>query len=278
MAKHPKLDDVDLTASLSRATYDEEIERQQHRMMMLQQAYLSRRDRAAIVFEGWDAAGKGGTIRRLAWALDPRGFKVWPIAAPNEMERRLHYLQRFWTRLPAHGEIAVFDRSWYGRVLVERVEGFATKPEWKRAFGEINDFEEALVEDGMRIVKIFLHVSAETQRERFVQRISDPLKRWKLTYEDLRNWHKRDAYVDAIGDMLERTSTSHAPWHVIPANDKLFARVESLRVIADVLGRDIDVTPPMLDATLLAAAREHLGMTEEELSKLLPNGKGKNDH
>lgn len=277
MARHPKLDDVDLSASLSRASYVEEIERQQHRMMMLQQAYLSRRDRAAIVFEGWDAAGKGGTIRRLAWALDPRGFKVWPIAAPNEMERRLHYLQRFWARLPAQGEIAVFDRSWYGRVLVERVEGFATKPEWKRAFGEINDFEEALVEDGMRIVKIFLHVSAETQRERFVQRISDPLKRWKLTYEDLRNWHKRDAYIDAIEEMLDRTSTSRAPWHVIPANDKLHARVESLRVIADTLGRDIDVTPPLLDQALLTAAREHLGMTEDELAKLLPNGKARND-
>ncbi len=276
MAKPPSLADADLSASLSRTKYTEEIERQQHRMMMLQQAYLSRPDRAAIVFEGWDAAGKGGTIRRLAWALDPRGCKVWPIAAPNEMERRLHYLQRFWTRLPAQGEIAVFDRSWYGRVLVERVEGFATKQEWKRAFGEINDFEQALSEDGMRIVKIFLHVSAEVQRERFMQRISDPLKRWKLTYEDIRNWHKRDAYLDAIEEMLERTSTSHAPWHVIPANDKLHARVEALRVIADTLGRDVDVTPPPLDGTLLAAAQEHLGMNKDELAKAMPNGKARN--
>lgn len=277
MAKTPSLGDADLSASLSRAKYVDEIEHQQHRMMMLQQAYLPRKDRVAIVFEGWDAAGKGGTIRRLAWALDPRGFKVWPIAAPNELERRHHYLQRFWTRLPAHGEIAVFDRSWYGRVLVERVEGFASKPEWKRAYDEINDFEEALRQDDMRIVKIFLHVSADVQRERFMQRISDPLKRWKLTYEDIRNWRKRDAYMDAIDDMLERTSTKHAPWHVIAANDKLHARVESLRIIADTLERGIDVTPLPLDETLLTAAQEHLGMEAGELDRLRPEEKSKND-
>lgn len=271
--KPPTLSQVDLKASLSGKAYEEGLREQQQRLILLQQAYLRRRERAVIVFEGWDAAGKGGTIRRLAWALDPRGFKVWPIAAPNEQERRQHYLQRFWARMPSHGEFAVFDRSWYGRVLVERVEGFATDSEWKRAYEEINTFEHALVDDGARIVKIFLHVSPEEQRERFVQRISDPLKRWKLTYEDLRNWRKRDAYTQAIDDMLARTSTDHAPWNVIASNDKHHARVASLKAIADALGQGVDTTPRPFDAELLDAAQGELGLKGKELERLMAEGK-----
>lgn len=269
----PTLAQVDLKASLSGKAYEEGLREQQQRLILLQQAYLRRRERAVIVFEGWDAAGKGGTIRRLAWALDPRGFKVWPIAAPNEQERRQHYLQRFWARMPSHGEFAVFDRSWYGRVLVERVEGFATDSEWKRAYEEINAFEHALIEDGARIVKIFLHVSQEEQRDRFVQRISDPLKRWKLTYEDLRNWRKRDAYTEAIDEMLARTSTDHAPWNVISSNDKHYARVTSLKAIADALGQGIDTAPRPFDAELLDAAQGELGLKGKEIERLLAEGK-----
>lgn len=258
--KRTLLSTVDLEAQISRKDYEVRLAKLQHKLVLLQQAYLGRRERAIIIFEGWDAAGKGGTIRRLAWALDPRGFKVWPIAAPDERERRQHYLHRFWQRLPGHGEFAVFDRSWYGRVLVERVEGFASKPEWSRAYGEINEFEAMLIHDGARIVKLFLHVSPEVQRERFRRRFDDPLKRWKLTYEDLRNWNRRDAYTDAIQEMLDRTSTRQAPWHVVAANDKLHARVTCLETIAKTLGKGISVEPPVLDEKLVAQARRDLGL------------------
>ena len=261
--KRSILKNVDLEARVGRQKYETRLAALQHKLTLLQQAYLGRRERAIIIFEGWDAAGKGGTIRRLAWALDPRGFKVWPIAAPDERERRHHYLHRFWQRLPGHGEIAVFDRSWYGRVLVERVEGFASKQEWSRAYQEINDFEAMLLDDGARIVKLFLHVSPEVQRERFRRRFEDPLKRWKLTYEDLRNWSKRDAYTEAIEEMLARTSPRQAPWHVVPADDKLHARIRCLEIIAKALGKGISVEPRRLDDALAEEARQHLGLALE---------------
>lgn len=255
-----RLKNIDLSERLDSATYQKKLTQLQDKLMLIQQAYLGTRERAIIVFEGWDAAGKGGTIRCLSSVLDPRGFKVWPIAAPTPSEQAHHYLHRFWTRLPAHGEMAVFDRSWYGRVLVERIEGFAKPSEWRRAYDEINQFEALHRADGARIIKIFLHVSADVQRERFIRRIEDPLKRWKLTYEDIRNWRQRDAYEEAIEDMLDRTSTKDAPWHVVPANDKQFARVHSLKIIADLLGKGIDTTPKPVPPDLREAAREHLGI------------------
>ena len=261
MSKTRHLDAVDLSAKLDSESYQKKLGRLQDKLMLIQQAYLGTHERAMIVFEGWDAAGKGGTIRCLSSVLDPRGFKVWPIAAPTPAEQANHYLHRFWTRLPAYGEISVFDRSWYGRVLVERVEGFAKPSAWRRAYDEINEFEALHTADGARILKIFLHVSADVQRERFIRRIEDPLKRWKLTYEDIRNWRQRPAYEAAIEEMLERTSTKNAPWHVVSANDKQHARVESLKLIADCLGKGIDTKPKPVPEELYAAAREHLGIT-----------------
>ncbi len=260
MLKTPKLSDTDLSAQLDSAAYEKQLKQVQDKLLLIQQAYLGTRERAIIVFEGWDAAGKGGTIRCLSSVLDPRGFKVWPIAAPTPAEQAQHYLHRFWTRLPAHGEIAVFDRSWYGRVLVERVEGFAEQADWQRAYQEINEFEDLHLADGARIIKIFLHISPDVQRERFIRRIENPLKRWKLTYEDIRNWRQRDAYEDAITDMLARTSSKKAPWHVVGANDKQHARVESLKIIADCLGKGIDTAPKPVPEGLYEAARQHLGI------------------
>ena len=163
------------------ADYERRLISMQQTLQLIQQAYLGTPHRAIIVLEGWDTAGKGGVVRRLGWALDPRSFKVHAIAAPNEREKALHYLQRFWERLPQHGQIVVFDRSWYGRVLVERVEGYAAEAEWRRGFAEINDFERMLLADGARLVKIFLHITPDEQLRRFRNRLTDPLKRWKLS-------------------------------------------------------------------------------------------------
>ncbi|MBL9035981.1 MAG: polyphosphate kinase, partial [Rhodospirillaceae bacterium] len=234
-------------------------ETHQEKLVRIQQAYLFTGERAVVVFEGMDAAGKGGTIRRIAWAMDPRSLKVWPIGAPNEIERRQHYLQRFWSRLPERTQISVFDRSWYGRVLVERVEDLAKPAEWKRAYGEINDFEQQLVDDGIRVVKFFLHVSKDEQLRRLEDRLRNPLKRWKLSYEDFRNRDKWKEYVEAAEEMFARTSTSAAPWHVITSNDKAAARVQVLSILAQRLAIGLDLSDPPLDARVLKAAAQLLG-------------------
>jgi polyphosphate kinase 2 (PPK2 family) len=189
------------------ANYERRLAEMQETLQRLQQAYLGTSHRAIIVLEGWDTAGKGGVVRRLGWALDPRSFKVHAIVAPSSREKSLHYLQRFWERLPEHGQIVVFDRSWYGRVLVERVEAYATSTEWRRAYNEINDFERMLLEDNTRLVKIFLHITPDEQMHRFRARLTDPLKRWKLSYEDFRNRGRWKDYEGAIEDMVETTST-----------------------------------------------------------------------
>src|SRR5579863_10106765 len=176
------------------ADYERRLATMQETLQLVQQAYLGTAHRAVIVLEGWDTAGKGGVVRRLGWALDPRSFKVHAIAAPSGLEKSLHYLQRFWERLPQHGQIVVFDRSWYGRVLVERVEGYATRTEWRRAYDEINDFERMLSDDATRVVKIFLHITPQEQMRRFRARLTDPLKRWKLSYEDFRNHNRWGDY------------------------------------------------------------------------------------
>ena len=175
-------------------------------------------------------AGKGGIVRRLGWALDPRSFKVYPIAAPLPHERGRHYLQRFWEKLPDPGQIVVFDRSWYGRILVERVEAFASKDEWHRGYEEINEFERMMVADGIRIVKCFLHITPDEQIRRFKERLANPLKRWKLSYEDFRNRSRWPDYEIAIEDMLERTSPKRAPWYLIPANDKPYGRIAAFTI------------------------------------------------
>ena len=244
---------------LKRDDYEAKLQRLQERLQLIQQAYLTSQERGVIVFEGWDAAGKGGTIRRISQVLDPRSFKVWPIAAPREREKAHHYLFRFWERLPPEGSISIYDRSWYGRVLVERVEGFATETEWKRAYDEINEFERLLLDDGVKMAKIFLHITPEEQLQRFRERLDDPLARWKLSYEDFRNRALWDAYEAAIEEMLARTSTRRAPWTVIPANDKKHGRIESLKVVVERLGKGVDLAPAPLDERTLAAARETFG-------------------
>jgi polyphosphate kinase 2 (PPK2 family) len=232
----------------------------QTKLQRIQQSYLHAGHRAIIVFEGWDAAGKGGTIRRMSAVLDPRGFKVWPIGPPRDHEAERHYLTRFWQRVPPSGGISVFDRSWYGRVLVERVECLASEEEWQRAYDEINQFEQQLIDDGTRIIKFFLHITKEEQYRRFESRLKDPLKRWKLSYEDFRNRQHWEAYERAIDEMVRKTSTKVAPWHVVPANDKKYARQHCLQIITKALAKGVDIGPPPLDELVRVEAKALFGV------------------
>jgi polyphosphate kinase 2 (PPK2 family) len=236
-------------------------------LQLIQQAYLGTSQRALVVLEGWDTAGKGGVVRRLGWALDPRSFKVHPIAAPDEHERAQHYLQRFWRRLPQQGQIVVFDRSWYGRVLVERVEGLASDKEWRRAYREINEFERMLIESGVRLVKLFLHITLNEQERRFRDRLLNPVKRWKLSYEDFRNRARWPEYETAIEDMMEETSPKHAPWHLIPANDKPYGRFSAFRILADRLGKDVSLEPRPIDPDLLKEAQHALSLSASDIKR-----------
>ena len=261
-----RLADVDMSKRLSRQPYQAKLDRLQQRLRLIQQSYLFSGNNAVIVFEGWDAAGKGGTIRRMSAVLDPRGFKVWPIAAPRRFEKERHYLFRFWERLPPRGAISVFDRSWYGRVLVERVESLATSAEWRRAYAEINEFEHLLLDDGVRIVKIFLHITPDEQLRRFEERLRDPMKRWKLSYEDFRNRKSWSDYEKAIDAMLAKTSTVAVPWHVIPANDKKYARVQSLGIITDTLANGLELGPMPVDDRVMNEAETVFGLDRTALA------------
>ncbi|MCO5170394.1 MAG: polyphosphate:AMP phosphotransferase [Planctomycetes bacterium] len=230
------LDRVDLPAcTLTEEEYDEQLLAEQRRLFELTWEARRRRVSSVIVFEGWDAAGKGGAIRRVAAALDARLLRVIPIAAPTDEERAHHYLWRFWRHLPMGGYLTIFDRSWYGRVLVERVEGFARPDEWERAYREITGFEEQLVDHGMVVTKLWLHLSKEEQLARFEERQRTAWKQHKITDEDWRNREKWDAYAQAIHDMVARTSTAAAPWTVVAAEDKRWARVQVVRTVADRL-------------------------------------------
>ena len=251
------LRNLDMDRHIQPKAYFRKLDALHEKLREIQQAYIGSVEAAAIVFEGWDTAGKGGTIRRITTAMDARSVKVWPIASPREYYKERHYLSRFWERLPPNGGISIFDRSWYGRVMVERVEEFATPAEWKRAYREINEFEKMLTDDGTRIIKFFLHITPEEQLRRFEQRLQDPLKRWKLQYEDFRNREKWDAYEAAIEDMLAQTSTKHAPWYVVPANDKKYARIEIISRICKRLSSGVDLSPKPLDEQTLAAARKY---------------------
>jgi AMP-polyphosphate phosphotransferase len=237
---------------VKRAAYDKALAKRQHQLSLLQHAYARQGRSAVVVLEGWDAAGKGGAIRRIAWALDPRTLRVWSIGAPSVEEQREHWMQRFWRRVPRGGEIAVFDRSWYGRVLVERVEGFAEESVWRRAYDEINQFEQVLVDEGIRLVKLFLDIKPETQLERFRDRYEDPAKRWKITEEDLRNRARWDNYVVAYRDMRKLCSPPCAPWVTIQADDKQKARIGVLDAILETVGHDVDVEPPEVPALVKA--------------------------
>jgi len=264
----PRLADADLRLKLKRARYEDKLKRLQRRLARIQQAYLKTGTSAVIVLEGWDAAGKGGTIRRLAAPLDPRSFKVWPIGAPREYYLNRHYLARFVERLPPQGTISVFDRSWYGRVLVERVEGVTPEARWREAYDEINGFEALLARDGMRVVKLFLHLSPEEQLERFEERLRNPVKRWKLSYEDFRNRDRWGDYSDAIDEMFARTTTDAAPWHVIPTENKRYGRIAALTLIARALGHGIDLSPEPLAPEVLKAAHGAMDLEPDLVARL----------
>ena len=233
------LADVDLSLKLSRAEASKQLRNAQQRLLALRlQAGGLIGDGSlgpplCVTFEGWDASGKGGAIRRLTSPLDPRHVRVAEFAAPSELDKRHHFLWRFWPSLPGWGGMAVFDRTWYGRVLVERVEGFAPEREWRRAYGEIVEFERALCAEGMVLVKFWLHISEKEQLRRFRARDRDPLKRWKLTGEDWRNFSKRSEYERAVADMLRETDHDRAPWRLIAAEDKPYARVAVLREVIE---------------------------------------------
>ncbi|WP_448664501.1 polyphosphate kinase 2 family protein [Sphingomonas sp. CJ20] len=239
--------------------YDKALAKLQKRLSHIHYAHIVHKRRAAIVFEGWDAAGKGGIIKRLTGEWDPRYFEVWPISAPTPEEAAHHFLWRFWRRLPSQHTIAVFDRSWYGRVLVERVEGFATEAEWRRGYDEINDFERQQVDTGTTLVKIFVHVTQKTQDKRLRDRLDHPWKRWKTGLEDYRNRAKRPQYLEAMAEMFARTDTAQAPWTVIDGNHKKAARIAALTAIADRLEANVPMDPPELDLEVEKVARKALG-------------------
>lgn len=234
-----RLDEVDLSLKLSREEETEALKREGARLAQLRLTLggLIGECRLGpplvVAFEGWDASGKGGAIKRLVAPLDPRHVRVAQFAAPTPDEKRHHFLHRFWPALPGWGGMAVFDRSWYGRVLVERVEDFAGEEQWQRAYGEIDAFERTLADEGAIVVKLWLHISTEEQLKRFEARAKDPLKSWKLTDEDWRNREKRLQYEGAVEEMLEKTDRPHARWHVVPAESKRYARVEVMRLVIE---------------------------------------------
>jgi AMP-polyphosphate phosphotransferase len=236
-----RLDEVDLTLKLNREEEAKALKREGERLAQLRLTLAGLIGECrlgpplVIVFEGWDAAGKGGAIKRLVAPLDPRHVRVSQFAAPSADEKRHHFLGRFWPALPGWGGMTVFDRSWYGRVLVERVEGLAEDEQWRRAYDEIDGFEQTLADEGAIIVKLWLHLSPEEQLQRFEARAKDPLKSWKLTDEDWRNREKRPHYEAAVEEMLDRTDRRHARWRLVPAESKRYARVEVMRlVIAEI--------------------------------------------
>jgi polyphosphate kinase 2 (PPK2 family) len=230
--------------------YEADLRAIQQRLEHIQIAFISQRARAIIALEGWDAAGKGGAIRRLAAAWDPHWFQVWGIGPPSPEGMSQHFLQRFWQRLPEPGFITIFDRSWYGRVLVERVEGLCSDAALQRAYDEINEFEVQQQQAGTPIIKVFLHITQEEQDRRLKSRLRDPWKRWKTGPEDYRNRARRSDYLEAYADMFARCDTRWAPWVVIDANSKKAARIAFLRTVADRLAACIDLTPPPLDPEL----------------------------
>jgi len=257
------LDRLDLDRKLpDEAAYKKALAKAQIAMLEIEQAFRVGRRRGIILFEGWDAGGKGGAIQRLMAQLDPRWVSVWAIGKPNPEEQGRHYLWRFWQRLPPPGHIAVFDRSWYGRVLVERVEKLIRPGDWRRGYREINEFERMLIDDGVRLVKIFLHVSAAEQLRRLAERIASSIKHWKIEEADIRNYADRDAYIAAMNDMFAATSTELAPWYVVPGEHKWFARVAALETAVAVLGRGLDLKPPPVDKAVEKTARKLLGKKE----------------
>jgi AMP-polyphosphate phosphotransferase len=239
----------------------------QLKMLRVQQGVWHKRRRVIIVFEGFDAAGKGGAIRRLVELLDPRGFRVHPIGPPEAADQGKHYLFRFWQRIPAPGTISIFDRSWYGRVLVERVQGLAPKRRWKAAFKEIRQFEKLLVDDGVDLIKIFLAISKAEQLRRFEERLNDPYKQWKLSAADVEARSKWEDYVSAVDEMFLKTHTQAAPWNLVAADDKHHARIESLRIVTkhlDAASGWIESRAERQERRTLEGALKELGVRKKQ--------------
>jgi len=234
------LKSLNLDKTISKSNYNNKLEKYQGKLNRLAREARLKNCSATLVFEGWDAGGKGGAIRRITHALDARQYRVIPIAAPTDEERAHHYLWRFWRHVPKAGHITIYDRSWYGRVLVERVEGFASKEEWFRAYTEINDFEEELFDAGTLIIKYWLHIDKDEQERRFKEREKISYKKHKITEEDYRNRKMWNQYEAAVDDMVSRTSTEYAPWHLIEANDKRYARIKVLKTYCDALEKRLD--------------------------------------
>ena len=236
LVKMPGLKEISLKdKEIPEEEYRIRLKQLQKRLGELHNRIYRKRIPVIITYEGWDAAGKGGNIKRITEALDPRGFEVQPIASPEPHEKARHYLWRFWTRLPKDGHITIFDRTWYGRVMVERLEGFCSENDWKRAYNEINEFEKELTDWGAVIIKFWVHIDKDTQLARFTDRQNNPEKRWKITDEDWRNREKWDAYEAAVDEMLQKTSTSFAPWHILESVDKKYARIKALEIVVKEL-------------------------------------------
>ena len=229
------LSGVDLTKAIKKEDYKKELDRLWEKLESLHSQIYRLRIPVVLGFEGWDAAGKGGAIKRLTSHLDPRGYKVYPTSAPNDLERVHHYLWRFWNHVPKAGHIAIFDRTWYGRVLVERIEGFCSENQWKQAYQEINEMENHMANAGAVVIKFWLHIDKDEQERRFMERQENPSKQWKITEEDWRNREKWDQYEAAVNEMLVRTSTTYAPWIVVEGNCKYYARVKVLKTVVEAL-------------------------------------------
>jgi polyphosphate kinase 2 (PPK2 family) len=270
------LERIDLSQKLSREEYARELVRYQLQLRELAYQLYVRKRSLVIVFEGWDAAGKGGTIKRITERLDPRGYEVLPIAAPAGEDRTHQYMWRFWRRLvpPDEKQVLIFDRSWYGRVMVERIEGFCKEAEWRRAYREINEFERQLVDFGIILAKFWMHISQEEQLRRFELRQDTPYKSWKLTDEDWRNREKWGKYEEAVGDMLLKTSTLTAPWTIVESNDKWFGRVKTLRTLVETLSGELDYQPGVTEeATTASRDQSSEKKAKEDKAK---RGKSKN--
>jgi len=232
-----RLDELNQENSLDQEEYKKQLKKYQLQLLNTQLQLREKKNSVIIVMEGPDAAGKGGAIKRVTERLDPRLIRVYSVVKPTPEEYQHHYMWRFWTKIPVHGQMTIFDRSWYGRVLVERVENFCSEAEWKRAYREINEFERQLADDGAIILKFFLHITKDEQLARFKRREGDPYKHWKISDEDWRNRRHWDQHNEAAEDMFEKTSPDFAPWHVIPANYKWYARVKVVKTVYEQVAK-----------------------------------------
>ncbi len=235
----PKLSQIPLDKTIEQEEYKKELYLCQSKLRDLHNELYRKRVPVILAYEGWDAAGKGGNIKRITSALDPRGYEVHPIASPEPHEKARHYLWRFWNRLPKDGHIAIFDRTWYGRVMVERLEGFCSENDWQRAYNEINEFEYELASWGAVIIKFWVQIDKDVQLERFTDRQNTPSKQWKITDEDWRNREKWDLYEAAIDEMLQKTNTTYAPWVILESNNKKYARIKALKTVIEMLEKKL---------------------------------------